>query len=142
LPLSAFFYSAAIGDWEGSLQLVEATGAAAATTQILKYTVREERPNEPEGSHGRTFPSGHTSFAFSGAAYWQRRYGWQVGAPTYIAASYVGYSRVHASKHNWADVAAGAAIGIGFNYMFTTPWAGISVMPTDGGAAISLHKTF
>ncbi|MDR1476980.1 MAG: phosphatase PAP2 family protein [Rickettsiales bacterium] len=146
IPLSALAYSAAIGDGEGVWQWTEAVGSAALATQALKYTVKEERPYEEEDSKGLTFPSGHTSFAFSGAAYWQRRYGWEIGAPMYAGAAFVAYSRVHARKHNWFDVAAGAAIGYGFNYLFTGEYVPegmrASLSPADGGARFDLRMMF
>lgn len=55
--------------------------------------------------------------AFSGAAYWQRRYGWEIGVPMYALASFVGYSRVRVKMHNYADVAAGGAY-LGFRTRF------------------------
>ncbi|GHV03014.1 PAP2 family phosphoesterase [Campylobacterota bacterium] len=145
IPLSALIYSTAIGDYEGDLQLVEAAGSTAALTQILKYTIREDRPNSPPDSKGHTFPSGHTSFAFAGAAYWQQRYGWYVGAPMYAAAAFVAYSRVRVKRHTWFDVSTGAAIGIGFNYLFTTKYKGdrsVFIVPTDGGAYMSFKMKF
>ncbi len=122
VPAFALGYSAYIKDDDGCKQLLKASGSTFITTEVLKVTVAEERPNQPEDTTGRTFPSGHTSFAFSGSAYLQRRYGYELGIPAYLAASYVGYSRVYSKKHNWADVITGAAIGIGFNYLFTTPY--------------------
>ena len=145
IPLSALIYSTMIGDYEGDRQLVQASGATTAVTYALKYTIREERPNAPEDSKGYTFPSGHTSFAFSGAAYWQRRYGWYAGAPMYAAASFVAYSRVRVKMHNWADVSTGAVIGVCFNYLFTTQYNGDSTVfavPTDGGAYIGFRTRF
>jgi membrane-associated phospholipid phosphatase len=144
IPISAAVYSTAIGDWEGNKQLALSVGSTWATTEMLKSAVGEERPNAPEGSVGRTFPSGHTSFAFSGAAYWQRRYGWEIGVPMYAAATYVAYSRVRVKMHNWLDVATGAALGIGFNYLFTDRYenTSISVSPTSGGAYVSFSTKF
>lgn len=147
LPLSALVYSTAIQDWQGVKQLAYSVGSTWASTELLKVTIAEERPNAPEGSTGRSFPSGHTSFAFSGAAYWQRRYGWAVGIPMYAAAAFVGYSRVRVKMHNWLDVAAGAALGIGFNYLFTDRYESdtttVSVAPTpDGGAYLSFRTVF
>lgn len=145
LPLSALVYSTAIQDWEGVRQLTYSVGSTWVSTEILKRTIAEERPNAPEDSHGMSFPSGHTSFAFSGAAYWQRRYGWAVGIPMYAAAAFVGYSRVRVKMHNWLDVAAGAALGIGFNYLLTDRYenASVSVAPTpDGGAYLNFRVVF
>lgn len=72
----------------------------------LKRAVDRERPD----GGGLSFPSGHTSGAFSGASYLHYRYGWEYGLPAYLTAAAVGYSRVVADKHYWTDVLAGAAI--------------------------------
>lgn len=106
-------------DWTGMKQ-----GALAAATTLgvsygLKYLVGKERPDK---SDDHSFPSLHTSISFTGAAFIQKRYGWKWGIPAYAVASYVGWSRVHSKKHDWWDVAAGAAIGIGSAYIFTHPY--------------------
>ena len=146
ITFSGLAYSTMIQDWQGDLQWGLSVGSTVATTEILKYVVREDRPNQAEDAPGFTFPSGHASFAFAGAGYWERRYGWYVGAPMYAAATFVGYSRVHANRHHWWDVVAGAGIGIGFNYLFTTRYmpSGInaSVSPTDGGAMLRFNTRF
>jgi membrane-associated phospholipid phosphatase len=141
IPISAAIYSSAISDWEGVKQLSYATGSTFLTTETLKRVVHEERPYQKEGTDGVTFPSGHTSFAFAGATYWQRRYGWTIGAPMYAAAAFVGYSRVRVKMHNWADVIGGATIGIGFNLLFTSKYR-VSVQPTDGGAELRFKTKF
>lgn len=146
IPLSALTYSLIMRDWQGVGQLGLATSATLGTTYALKYTTREERPYQKEDSVGHTFPSGHTAAAFAGAGYWHMRYGWYVGAPMYTAAAFVGYSRNHAKMHNWLDIATAAAIGIGFNYLFTTEYipkdTHISVYLTDDGAALRLSRAF
>ncbi|MCL2629779.1 MAG: phosphatase PAP2 family protein [Alphaproteobacteria bacterium] len=147
IPISALAYSSYIQDWEGAKQLGFAYGATFATTQVLKYTIREERPYQADGVKGTTFPSGHTSSAFAGAGYWQMRYGWYVGAPMYATAAFVGYSRNHANMHNWLDIATGAVIGIGFNILFTSRYnnesAQLSVSPTQGaGAKLNFNTKF
>lgn len=94
--------------------LLVALGRTAITTGVLKYAVDETRPNG--GSH--SFPSGHASAAFTGAEFIRKEYGWQWGAPAYLAAGFVAWSRVKADKHYTHDVVAGAAIGILANHDF------------------------
>ena len=144
IPFSALAYSSVIADWEGVSELALSYGTTAVATEILKNTIREERPYQPEGEDGKTFPSGHTSAAFAGASYWQTRYGWAVGAPMYAAAAYVGWTRVEAYKHNWLDVFAGAALGIGVNFIFVTRYPGVKTLitPTDGGIALHISTNF
>lgn len=146
IPLSALAYSVAIDDWEGVRQLGYSTASTMGATYLLKYTTQEERPSQPEGHKGHTFPSGHTAISFAGAGYWQRRYGWWFGAPAYAAATFVGYSRVATKNHNWADVGVGAALGIGANMLFTSKYnktgVNVSVSPTDGGAYLGFNTKF
>jgi membrane-associated phospholipid phosphatase len=77
-------------------------------TTLLKEVVRRERPN---GEDTRSFPSGHTSNAFTLAAVAERHYGWKAGLPAYTLASLVAVSRLQRNKHYVSDVMAGATIG-------------------------------
>ena len=72
----------------------------------LKYAVDDTRPNGGR----RSFPSGHTAWAFTGAAFIHHRYGWEWGVPTEIAAAAVAISRIDGNYHRWRDVIASAAI--------------------------------
>jgi membrane-associated phospholipid phosphatase len=91
-----------------------AIGRSWATTAALKYAVDEDRPD----GGSRSFPSGHTSLAFTGAEFIRKEYGWAWGAPAYVAAGFVGWSRVEANRHYTRDVLAGAAIGMLANHDF------------------------
>lgn len=107
-------------DWKGLVQGCYTAAATAGATLILKYSVKEWRPDH---SNRHSFPSGHTSTSFATAAFIQRRYGWKLGAPAYAVATYVGWGRVFSKKHHWWDAVAGAVIGAGSAYIFTRPWA-------------------
>lgn len=89
-------------------------------TYILKYSIKKERPDIADKHR---FLPAHTSIAFQGASFIQRRYGWKWGAPAYLLSAYVGWGRTYAKKHDWWDVAAGAAIGTASTYIFTRPFA-------------------
>lgn len=93
-------------------ELITAVSRAYLVTYGLKYGVDAERPN----GAGQSFPSGHTALSFTGAAFINKHYGWKPGIPAFLAASYVGWSRVHSDNHYWSDVIAGAAVGIASNY--------------------------
>jgi membrane-associated phospholipid phosphatase len=80
-----------------------------AYTGILKHTVHRTRP---DGSDQLSFPSGHTSTAFSLAAVANHHYGWKVGVPAYVLASGIGLSRIESNRHNLSDVLAGATLGL------------------------------
>lgn len=107
-------------DWEGLKQGALTAATTAGATLLLKYTVKEERPNF---KNLHSFPSGHTSLTFANAAFLQRRYGWKYGAPAFALATFTGWGRVYAKNHHWWDVLAGAALGAGSAYIFTTPYA-------------------
>ena len=107
-------------DWQGLKQGVFSGVTTLGVTYALKYIVKKERPDR---SDNHSFPSMHTSTSFAAAAFIQRRYGWKWGLPSYILSTYVGWTRVYGKKHDWWDVAAGAAIGAGSSYIFTRPFA-------------------
>ena len=103
----------------GTSQFSKTLASTIVATYVLKLVIKKERPN---GENFNSFPSGHTSIAFTSAAFLQKRYGWKVGVPAYALASYVGYSRIKANKHDVWDVLAGAAVGTGLAYLFTKPY--------------------
>jgi len=79
-----------------------------AYTMALKSVTSRTRP---DGSSTQSFPSGHTSTAFAWATVANAHYGWKVGAPSYLAATAIGLSRITMEKHHLSDVLAGATIG-------------------------------
>lgn len=129
-------------DWTGLKQAAFSTAATLGATYLLKYTVSKERPDH---SDSHSFPSAHTSITFANAAFVQRRYGWRWGLPAYVLATYVGWARTYAKKHDWWDVAAGAAIGAGSSYIFTRPFAkehNLTVVPVADGRHFGLAASF
>lgn len=104
---------------KGTEQFAKTLTSTILLTNILKFTIDKQRPN---GQNNNSFPSGHTSIAFSNATFIQKRYGWKYGVPAYLLAGYVGYTRIEAKKHDGWDVFAGAALGIGMGYLFTKPF--------------------
>lgn len=80
-----------------------------AYTGLLKYTVKRERP---DGSDSLSFPSGHTSTAFSLATIASHHYGWKLGVPAYALASCIGLTRIEQDRHHLSDVIAGATLGL------------------------------
>ncbi|WP_025562899.1 phosphatase PAP2 family protein [Psychromonas sp. SP041] len=116
VPVFAAGYALYKGDWDGFWQTAEGAVYTSLATHALKYSVSEERPN---GMDDNSFPSGHTSAAMQGAAFLSMRYGWEVGVPATVVASFVGYSRVEAKYHYTRDVLAGTAIAWGVQYAIT-----------------------
>lgn len=124
-------------------QFIKAYGSSIIVTQTLKHIIQKPRP---DGSDNFSFPSGHTTSAFTGAAFIQRRYGWKYGIPAYVLSSYVGYTRIQARKHDSWDVLAGATIGIGSAYLFTKPYqknkVDVTINKTEGGYIVGFNYTF
>lgn len=139
IPLSAYTTTFYLDDTEGRNQFYKSFLTTVVVTQGLKYVTHKQRP---ENNGDNSFPSGHTSAAFQGAAFIQRRYGWKYGLPSYALASFVGYSRMEgeSDKHYPSDVIAGAAIGILSSYYFTTEYKGVIITPSiyNGTAAINI----
>jgi len=123
LPAAAGTAALALSDREGGEQLVKSMALALGTTLILKYSINEKRPN----GESYSFPSGHSAVSFSAAESIRNRYGWEYGIPAYAAASFVAYSRVDAREHYFRDVLAGAIIGAGSSYLFTTPYKDLKI---------------
>ena len=119
MPASALAGSLIEGDYEGTLQFAKGFAVNQAVTIGLKYALNKDRPY---GGGERAFPSGHTSTTFQSAAFIQKRYGWGYGLPAYLLAGYTGFSRINAKKHDGWDVLAGAVVGVGSAYIFTTPY--------------------
>ena len=111
---------------EGTVQFFKSFAISQIVTEGLKRVVDKTRP---DGNCCKSFPSGHASKAFMGAAFIHERYGWKYAVPAYIAATYVGYSRVEADKHYVEDVVVGAAIGIVSSFVFTTSYKSMEVTP-------------
>lgn len=140
-PVAGLATILATGDWQGLKQGVFTGATTLGVTYALKYLVKKERP---DFSDNHSFPSMHTSVSFAGAAFIQRRYGWKWGIPAYAVSTYVGWSRVYGKKHDWWDVAAGAAIGAGSAYLFTRPFArkyNLSISPVAGDGHYGVYAS-
>lgn len=76
LPVATLAGVLLTGDWEGLRQGIYTAVAGVSAVYILKFSVREKRP---DGSNYSSFPSMHSATAFGSAAFLQRRYGWKFG---------------------------------------------------------------
>src|SRR6185369_6988049 len=102
MPLVAGGLAASKSDWTGLAQLTVDTVGTVGTAYVLKAVIKEQRPDK---SDFKSFPSDTAAIAFAPAQFLWDRYGWEYGVPAYLAAGFVGYSRVDAKKHHWWDVA-------------------------------------
>lgn len=116
-PMAASFLLKAAGvkcrsSWE---QRLYKSGASfilcSGTTYLLKHSIHKMRP---DGTDNRSFPSGHTAIAFSGATVLHKEFGktspW-ISVAGYTVATITAVDRVRRNRHHWEDVATGAAIG-------------------------------
>ena len=95
------------GDRQGAWQFAESFVVTVTATELLQRTTGVERPDH---SNDRSFPSGHAARAFAAATYVHRRHGLESAWPLYALATYVGYTRVQANRHRWADIAGAAGV--------------------------------
>ena len=65
IPVAAGAITLVRDDRDGLWQLAKTGGSAFLVTEVLKYSIDSTRPN----GENHSFPSGHTSTAFSGAGY-------------------------------------------------------------------------
>lgn len=94
-------------------------------TYGIKYAVNRPRPyitysyiNPYTRDTDPSFPSGHTSIAFSTATALSLEYKrWYVVVPSFLWAGAVGYSRLYLGMHYPTDVIAGAVLGAGSSWL-------------------------
>ncbi len=119
VPAAAACVAGARSDYKGLQYYASSFGAIMGLSYLIKPTINAERPN----GGSMSFPSGHTAAAMGGAAFLHMRYGWAYALPSYLLASYVGFSRVYAYKHWFRDVLGATAIAMAANAFFTKPYA-------------------
>ncbi len=99
---------------------------AGIITTSLKFAFKRERPFSTypndifkySNAGSYSFPSGHTSAAFSLATSVSLEFPkWYVIAPSMLWAGTVGYSRMYLGVHYPSDVLIGAIIGAGTSYL-------------------------
>ncbi len=118
LPLSAYAGTAIARDKEGAIMFTKSFVTQGVVIAIGKEAARKFRPN---GDSTKSFPSGHTGAAFSGASFLYTRYGRAYGIPAYVLAGLTGASRVNADAHHVDDVLAGMSVGLFSNWFWVSP---------------------
>lgn len=130
-----------------------ALGVELGVTQGLKEAVGRERPNR---KNDRSFPSGHSSHAFSLATLSNNNLDsirmlenkpiirGVIQASNIATASSVAWARVEGEEHHIVDVLAGAAIGRLLTSTIHNTWikqykdrSSFNIIPQKGGAVIS-----
>lgn len=105
----------ATGDDKGygrSLGMLKATLYASSVTQVLKVTVREQRPDHK--NQRDSFPSGHSTIAFAFGGYIFEEHGWKWGVSALMTSIFAAGSRINDNRHYLHDVVAGATIGLAY----------------------------
>lgn len=112
LPTFAGLYSLKKKDYSGAGQIILAIVMNQVAVEILKRVFNVKRPKG--GKH--SFPSGHTSAAFVGAAFLQLKNKLPLTHPLVISsticATLVGIARIYVRAHWTSDVLAGGALGV------------------------------
>lgn len=106
---------------QNALYIASSSATTFLLNTLIKRLVKRQRPfitnihlTAVYQPSSYSFPSGHTSSAFSSAVALSRAYPkWYVIAPSLLWSSAVGYSRMYLGVHNPSDVAAGAILGAG-----------------------------
>ena len=116
-------------DVVGMVQYGVSAGTSGLISDVLKDRIEKWRPSLDDAT---SFPSGHTTGMFASASFLHTRYGAKVGVPAYCAAILGAASRVHAERHFFDDVLAGASFAMLANWLFVRPYkpASCSHCPT------------
>lgn len=88
--------------------LCESFLLSAAVSGSIKYAVNRRRPSG--GSY--SFPSGHTTVAFSIVPVLGHHFGWKASVPATLLAIATGIGRLEDKHHFRSDVVFGAAVGL------------------------------
>lgn len=107
------------GTRQNALYIASSSAVNFLLTTMIKTIIRRPRPflgrvkiNAVYQPHSTSFPSGHSSSAFTTATALSQVYNkWYVIAPAYLYAGAIGYSRMYLGVHYPTDVGAGAVLG-------------------------------
>ena len=123
--------------------LIRAQAMNGLFTVALKVAINRPRPSGANYS----YPSGHTSSAFTTAGVVYSNFGPAAGIPAFALAGYVGLSRLQEGKHYTSDVIAGAILGSYISLKLAhkeKSQSHLSVSPYDAniGPGISIRYQF
>jgi len=132
IPVSAFAVAFFKDDVEGQKQLFRNVIVNQLVTSIARVGFNETGWGLRPTGNEYGFPSGHVSFAGSGASFYSERYGWKYGVPAWLATGFVMNNRVQNRDHHWRDVIASAALSYGIGKLFVTPENATYIAPVIG----------
>ncbi len=151
-PAYALLMAAFHGDLQGGIQFGASLLFSQGVVEGLKHVTDKKRPDWKPGDKEYSFPSGHAAGAWAGAAFVQRRYGcyefrfncFMLSLPVYGVAAATAYSRVHANRHNWVDIAASVIIAETINILMVSPYnRNVTIVPTfKNGFGIAIFGKF
>jgi len=123
-------------------RVADALLVTGAITEGLKALTREKRPDTDEHN---SFPSGHTSAAFTVATVESAIHPRQ-GAMWFAGATAIGLSRIKLKRHHTQDVIVGALIGIAVGRLEVAQSRGIVfrqwIHNDEPGTPISISHSF
>jgi membrane-associated phospholipid phosphatase len=110
-------------------------------TRSLKLAVDRERPGG--GSH--SFPSGHSSAAFTTASILHGNFGWKVGVPAYSISGFIAWARFRDGSHWVSDVVFGSALGLAVGRAVIVghqprKWAVVPTASKGGGGLMFIKR--
>lgn len=119
--------------WDPSNGLAHIEGLLGTTVMVLamKNTIHRTRP---DGSSEDSFPSGHTSAAFSSSGSLSYAYGMKAAIPAYLITSFTFLARLEDNRHWLSDLVVATSIGIfwgrasGVHHHYLSP-----ILFEDGG---------
>lgn len=140
LPLGLIAAGQVSGDIDlrnSGLKVAETVIVSSVVTELLKRAAARNRPSytHPDmikayapGNDVKSWPSGHTSLAFSTAASVSLEFKkWYITVPAFAWAGSVAYSRMYLGAHYPSDVLCGAIVGTGTAY--ATHWLNKKLFP-------------
>ena len=122
LQIATAYASSDRSIYQDGRQSLMSLGYALVVSELFQYAIDRPRPakayplliNPYKSTAEPSFPSNHTSIAFSTATTLAICYPkWYVIAPAYLWAGTVGYSRMYLGMHYPSDVLFGAITGAG-----------------------------
>ena len=144
VPAAMYFISRATGHRDMadfSVMMVRTQTVNAALTRGLKLVPRPRPYQEKATLTKGSFPSGHTSAAFTSATVISRKWGRKAGIPAFLVATFVGTTRLQ-NLHYLSDVTFGAAVGIASGFAVKLPGQRTTVSPLvapgTAGVVVSL----